>query len=48
MVKVIPWTTVCPHCNVKLEFFNEDKKYDERYDNVYITCPACGKKVVLY
>ncbi len=29
MVKVIPWTTVCIHCNVKLEFYNEDENFDE-------------------
>ena len=48
MVKVIPWTTVCIHCNNKLEYYNKDVNYDEIHNNFYIIFPACGKKVILY
>lgn len=46
MVKVIPWTTVCKHCDVKLEYYNEDIKFE--YQKAYIICPNCGKKVILF
>lgn len=48
MVKVIPWTTVCIHCDVKLEYYNEDVKFDEINQKSYIICPNCGKKIILY
>ena len=57
MVRVIPWTTKCSECDVKLEYNNEDVQSKEReyrvgracqtYTYHYIICPKCGKEVYL-
>ena len=58
MVKIIPWTTECNHCHVRLEYDNDDVQTSTHeytvYHNVteketlqYIVCPNCGRSIIL-
>ena len=58
MVKAIPFTGRCVHCNIQLTFEASDIKTDkcsyEVYHNVYedheyryIVCPVCNKRLYL-